>query len=147
MQISTDTKQCVIVFKDGSYKYISQKHADNLMVLSAKTLLNTQNVKTFQIDGGSYDFVMISKIIPYSAFCEEYPNKIKEENERYRNSAPRYDLSHEELRTTKPVNKGIHKEVILKGLREYIEKNETTGKAERLLEALEKKTKYYQLNH
>lgn len=65
MQISTELKQNVIIFKDGSNKWITDPVYQQLISLGEG--------EKFTVDGNLYDYNMISKVLSRDEFYKEYP--------------------------------------------------------------------------
>ena len=125
---STERKTHVIVFIDRSHKYVPQEKAESLLELS------TTNTTGFELNGNYYDFRGVSKILSYKDFCEEYPERVRQERE---NMPPAYNQinfedSHEQYMKSGDAVRGL-----IVGLKKYIAENETTGKAEQKLKKME----------
>jgi len=132
MSISTELRSFVVVFHDGSYKYINKDFAEKIFEAS------TSGLENIEIAGSLYKFSAVAKIISYQEFELEYPNKIKKERKSispseyytYPEGVPEMKIS--------DYNSDRARQGMIKGLKDYIANNETTGKAEALLESLEK---------
>ncbi len=117
----------VIVFHDGSYRYLTAGEAEQVFIASTQS-------ETLKIKGGMYKTSAIQKILPYEDFLKEYPNKISKEREQI---APSYDLNEGDLKVKDYVKSKKHRELMIQGLKQFIAENETTGKAEEMLEYMQ----------
>lgn len=128
MELSAELKSHVVCFIDRSYKYITKEKAENLLKLS------TTAATAFELNGNYYDFKGVTKILSYADFCEEYPDRIKREVE---NTRPSYNIPDGSLHAKDYVKSKKHRELMIQGLKEFISENETTGKAEEMLEYMQ----------
>jgi len=132
--LSSLVKTHVIVFFDGSYKTITEADFNSLLGATAEVAI---------IEGQKYRLSSIQKLLPWAEFAEQYPQKIWEQRQ---NDVPRYDLP--EGVPEEPVMPQHHfrnpnaLRGMIKGLKGYIARGGTTGKAEALLETMEKQLKF-----
>lgn len=64
-QISTEVKRNIILFKDGSQKWITDSVYQQLVEMSEGG--------KFTVDGNMYDYNMINKVLSNEEFYKEYP--------------------------------------------------------------------------
>lgn len=135
-ELITDINTAVLVFHDGSNKYITQNQYEALI-----GQYTNPNLQKIEIGGSLYSKSAISKILTLEEFYEEYPTKkpeLKGINEI--SNLYEYDPS-KDLRSEKLANKGL--EQLLKGLGRYIAeeaaKGNKTPKAIAMYEQYEKK--------
>ena len=132
--LSTVVKTHVLVFFDGSYKTITESQYNQLITSTAKEVI---------IDGKKYARGGINKYLDWKSFAEEYPQLIWQQRQ---NDVPNYDLP--QGVPEEPVMPEHHfsnpnaLRGMIKGLKAYIAEGGTTGKAEALLETMEKQLKF-----
>lgn len=103
MEITTETKNHVVIFKDKSKKWINDKVFETLFTL--------ENNGKFSVDGGIYDYNMVSKVLSRKEYYEEYPE-----------DRPQVI---KEFEPSKPVKLNAKKrQLILDGIEDAVGKNE-----------------------
>ncbi len=120
--LSAEIKNHVVVFVDRSHIYITEKAYKQILEKSVTHSM-------VSVNGGTYKVSQIAKMIPYASFQKEYPDIVAKERSVERPYYP-------PIETAKVVNNKNFKADLLKGLENYIANNETTGKAEALLESI-----------
>lgn len=68
-QLEIRAPQSVIIFIDGSKKFVPTSQAEQIFKLSSTAQ------KTFILSGGMYNFSSISKILTENEFYQEYPEE------------------------------------------------------------------------
>lgn len=124
--LSNQINSHVAVFTDRSHMYITE----NVYM----ALLGTTTEKV-QINGMEYATKSFSKLLTFKEFQNQYPEKVWNENQ---NQAPVYEKPEGINEPRKPVNIKLAVKRIIKGMDNFINHNETTGKAEEAREQLQK---------
>lgn len=105
-EISTETKNYVIIFYDNSRKFITEKVALGLYNSGSK-------VKEFIVDRERISLASIAKILPLDSFYEQYPDQKPE------SVLPKFQ-GYSNLIELAP-KRGL--EQMIKGLKRYIDEN------------------------
>lgn len=135
-QLSTEVKNTVIIFHDGSRKFITNRQAD--IVISQSTTA----AKGIKIDGSFIAFSSISKILTLQEFYNEYPDERPPETQNKVFTTPAGDMLDRVISPLKLKQQRIRAfEQMIKGIKKYIDsdKNQGTGKPEILLAHMERK--------
>lgn len=116
MNISLEVKNHVMIFFDGSYKYITAQQGEGIMGL-------TGNAESVEIDGQLYKISSIQKVLTTESFSEQYPEKIRQERE---NDVPVYPTLMEYERVEEWQGERALKG-LLKGINQFIDKRTLLG--------------------
>lgn len=114
-ELTKHEPQSVIVFFDGTRKFISTKQADALFQLSTKQ-------QQFMVDGGMYKFSAISKIITLEEFYRQFPNE-KPSGLDYYDGGNEMSVE-ERIKNYRPEKRINAIKGMLKGLNEFIDNYE-----------------------
>jgi hypothetical protein len=109
MNLSTEVKESVIIFFDGSRKFVTKNQADFIITES------TGSKKGIVIDGSFRTFSSISKVLAISEFYQEYPEEQPNLIQRW--EEPREYISIEK----KAWSKTKWLKGLIAGLKEYID--------------------------
>lgn len=117
MQLTTDVKTNIILFKDKSKLWINENDYQKLVQI------NDNNVK-FKIDGNVYDYFDVSKVLTREEYYQEYPDD--------------RPMNFDRIVTNyaKPSRKRALQGMI-KGLEQFINGSDQNDKAKRLLDKIQ----------
>jgi len=112
MTLQVEVKNNVIVFIDGSRKFITQETYDRIMKISTTPSVNIENV---DIDGSFYKLKSIAKLLTAGAFYEQYPKERPSERRTFQVYGEEYVSIDKQIMRRKRRIKSV-----ITGIQEYI---------------------------